>query len=760
MKPFKIHLLPIISILLLFLILTSLSVSVGDNKSPTSNEETIMNEKGSVEYTVVDRYASGEEVVRETRNSLDYTPEVRASVNEEDQPLSRYKTSLLGSEEMSIIRRNPTNSFTGASTIGRYSDHRNLDQASFTPVSMSDISKGGSVVGPVIQGQQATGDVDGNFREDVVFAGILNGELNIKIGENWGDHGFGIRAETDDTHLWPTTNVLTVTTGDYDGDSIDEFAVLGLNGATPTIWIFDDLVNSTPEPQTLLYYGDTVVFRSVNGADRYVYSPGTTFGILDGKDVSETSVSSDETIQFTIEDPDDRNSTGLVQFGDDILLKDYIGNYWTDWDDTGFAVTGPLPQLIGQPPHVADQQRWIIHSDRPGSPMVGAVYNNQYLSFQNYVSGKYIRALAQYEMKDDNSYAGDWFRLLKIDTLPRTFTEIALQPVQSLTHTDFQKLDILPSVSEHDIGKLIATKGMVTGNFDDDLAEELAVIGMDASGWARAWIFDDSLNDYELTHEISWQNDIQNIHPNVADANLDDDIQDEIIFSLTKSSFGKIEVYDDNNSGFALLKEITSSGSNLYGELTNLASGDVDSDGYDEIVFVNGNSEIIVWEEALGNFALNYSFNAGTSLIPYYTRTTGLSAVNYYLPLDLAVGDIDIDGNEEIILSTMISTSLIYYEGSGGLLSIWDYNGSDYVNAFCEGPIHYTDNTNSVGDREHGQFMKVDTGDFCADHFTVKYLEHQVYTSNEQIVAVMAAPPTQKGISQNFDDSGTSYGEG
>ncbi len=602
MRTSRSYLVSILSFLLIIFIISNISSDIHKNENffhvnddiiATSLKIHDRNPRSAIHYTVVDRYASGEKVIREVRNSLEYSPTSRIDQNGASQPLSSYKTNLLGSDEIGILTRNPTNSFTGASTIGRYSDHVNLDYNSSTPIgTLSQIGKGGSVVGPVIEGQLAAGDLDGNFREEIVFAGILNSELNIKIGENWGDYGFGVRAHTTNTHLWPTSQVLTVTTGDYDGDTIDEFAVLGLSGTQPNIWVFEDLINSTPNQEQYLYYGDVVVFRSVNGPDRYVYSTGTATGVLDGKDVPEINAPTDTTIQFVLEDPENRNSTDLIQFGDNVLIRDFKGNYWTDHNMSGFAETWPMPQIIGQPPVVTDQQRWILHSDRPGNPAVGALTPNCYVSFQNNFTGRFIRAYAQYEMVSDNTYPADWFRVFNNNTLPRTFTQIGLKPIATLTNTNFQKLDILPSSWEHDIGKLIATKGMVSGNIDNDMMEELIVIGMDTLGWARAWIYDDALTDFTLLHEISWVNSIQNIHPNVALTNLDDDKPFEIVFSFSKSTFGKLEIYDDQTNGFSRLQEITSSGNSLYGELTNLATGDIDADGYDEIVFVNGDPKL------------------------------------------------------------------------------------------------------------------------------------------------------------------------
>ena len=46
---------------------------------------------------------------------------------------------------------------------------------------------------------------------------------------------------------------------------------------------------------------------------------------------------------------------------------------------------------------------------------------------------------------------------------------------------------------------------------------------MDSSGWARAWVFDDASQNYNLVHEFSWVDSIQDVHINVATGNVDDD---------------------------------------------------------------------------------------------------------------------------------------------------------------------------------------------------------------------------------------------
>jgi hypothetical protein len=322
-----------------------------------------------------------------------------------------------------------------------------------------------------------------------------------------------------------------------------------------------------------------------------------------------------------------------------------------------------------------------------------------------------------------------WYKIVKNYSLPLTFMTQDLLPITTIQLDDLKSLDILVALPD----EKPATTGVTIGNIDTDLHKELILVGMDQSGWARAWVIDDKSTNFEIVHEFSWVNQIQNVHLNVDTGNIDDDQQDEIIFSLTKGSFGEIQIYDDGLSptSYSLLKEF-SGDSSLHGDITKITSGDIDGDGFEEIIFAQATSSVLkVWDDSSANFAHLGDFD------PWSDKSGN------YVPQDLTTGDLDIDGTEEILITSQFTVSYL-----GSSVGVIDYNGTLFKRTNED---RYSATTDG---------LKVIAGDFAGDQFTIKYLDHDVYTSDEQIIAVMAAPPTQAGISQNYDDSSTAYGEG
>jgi len=677
-----------ISVLLLSVVLLSpFLVTYGTTIDLEANQESIITQdqpapvnKYPVEYTIVDQYATGESVVRGTRNSLDPLLQTMVPAQEASPPLSRYQTSLIGGEEIALLFHYGG---SGESAV-HVRDSLHMDTLAF-----NELIERNEVIGPTTTrySELATGDFDGNFKDDVVIASltsIASSDLRIQIMENWGDAGLILTADTGTAGLWDCEKVLTVVAGDFDGDNIDEFAVLGLNGSQPQIWIFEDIMNSIQSQ--IVHYGDNITIRTSTSPNHYLRH---TAGLLE-QEMTESAIATDPYARFIILKAGDRNNTGIVQYGDEIELFDQFGL------------------------NVGDVTNAVIKSDRGNNnDETGVVLYNQFFSI---------------DQQAPIPIQWPFNKILKSGQIPRTFQDISLEPIRTIRNSDYATMDI-PIVSSSDF----STNGIMTGNFDNDSYEELVLVGMDSAGWARAWVYDDAINDFAILHEISWVGQVQDIHPNVAVGDVDDDPQDEIIFSLTKSGSGRIEVYDDGFGGsWSLLESISDEGSLLHGEISVLSTGDVDGDGYDEIIFSNHTHTISIWEDATANYVLVNQWRGITDYGPYPSE-----------PLDLHCGDVDIDGQEEILYSA-------YAEGLDGyasIITIWDYNGTTSTKI----------NEWQVG---YGNSMNVVTGDFASDQFTVKYLEHNLYTSDEQLIAVMAAPPTQAGISQNYGDSETSFGEG
>ncbi|MHA2347204.1 MAG: hypothetical protein ACXACP_10835, partial [Candidatus Hodarchaeales archaeon] len=673
-------------------------------------------DKYSIDYTIVDHYASGETIVRGTKNSLDSTP-LKSIYEDIQQPLSKFATNLLGGDEMCVMYNwwgGPYGNY-----INHYSDSRFLDSSSLKYDLIKKDNKISSSFSTT--SEFAYGDFDGNFKQDVVVASLFGSRLKLQILENWGDKGMHVTAETNSSNLWDCDSLHTVTAGDFDGDKLDEFAVLGIKDTVPQLWIFEDLVNSNQ--LQFVNYGEIVMFKASQSPNHFIRSYSAPY--MSSDNIIEKRAINDPTIQFTIEKYGKRNHTGVVQYGDDVVFRDHQGLYWTDFD-LGKLESRILPQITGGQPHEAPQNQFTILSDRSGAPGAGVVHYNDFLSLQT-SKGEYVRN--DMVLSSNNDEQQTWFKIAKNDSLPLTFVTQDLLPITTIQLDNLKSLDILSPLPD----EKPATTGVTSCNLDTDLHKELILVGMDQSGWARAWIFDDASTNFNIIHEFSWVDQIQNVHLNVNTGNIDDDQQDEILFSLTKSGFGEIQIYDDgvSSTSYSLLKEF-SSDSSLHGDITKITSGDIDGDGFEEIIFAQATSSILkVWDDSSANFAHLGDFD------PWSDKSGD------YIPQDLTTGDLDIDGTEEILITSQFTVSYL-----GSSVGVIDYNGTHF------------ERTNE--DRYSGTAdgLKVIAGDFAGDQFTIKYLDHDLYTSDEQIIAVMAAPPTQAGISQNYDDSSTAYGEG
>ncbi|MFX0201477.1 MAG: FG-GAP repeat domain-containing protein, partial [Candidatus Hodarchaeota archaeon] len=250
------------------------------------------------------------------------------------------------------------------------------------------------------------------------------------------------------------------------------------------------------------------------------------------------------------------------------------------------------------------------------------------------------------------------------------------------------------------------------------------------------------------------------VTPSVTTGNLDGHSGDEIIFSFTNNAFGQIEIYNDGHPNdplkYSHLKTITGSTSELFGAITKITAGDIDGDGVDEIIFVNEESWIHIWDDSLNNFALidDWSIPSKVQIENILVKNYGFSiSVDYQIPESLVCGDIDRDGADEILVSSL-HTLFNTFDNSCGFFSIWDYNQTTFSCISTHVFAGFSAN------HLMGYSIDAVVGDFNADQLTLKYTSHAVYSTNEQLFAVMAAPPTQDGISQNYDDSSTDYGHG
>ncbi|MFX1499509.1 MAG: FG-GAP repeat domain-containing protein [Promethearchaeota archaeon] len=273
-----------------------------------------------------------------------------------------------------------------------------------------------------------------------------------------------------------------------------------------------------------------------------------------------------------------------------------------------------------------------------------------------------------------------------------------------------------------------------TGEFDGDGKDEI-VLTTGGPKFYRGWIFDENNGTYRECSEFQWNNYQDFNDPryfnSLALGDIDGDHLDEILYIIKESGEQgeSIRIKDDEIQGYRELAVIN------INEGSFLESGDIDGDGFDEI---------ITFSRVLGN----------TFGIVYDDIHTNFTVLKTWQPADLAniigkkltVGDVDADGMAEIIFST--GNNLVdYYESGlviGNATTILDDAKHNY--------------TVLLSDSTHHGFIT--TGDFDADGVKLKYIgKHWTTTAPPKIVMVIAAPPTYKGISQNYIYSYTAFGK-
>lgn len=674
-----------------------------------------------------------------------------------NQPLSKFVTPLLGSNEIGLLVKDTV---SNNGYISSYFESQFIGDKD-----LSEIQVGGTTSVQSINAEDmGSGDFDGNLYEDLIVVSS-DGTLKVQFYENWAGKGFLPSAATT---VQPCESIPTVAIGNFDEDNNDEYAVLGTSSGIPRIWLYEDIVNSME--RELIFYGDRIVFKTSESRSNFLYSPSSfdpyVYTDIYGTNVPEDQAYAEDRIEFTIKKYDDVNYTGPIQYGDVVSLIDYTGKAWTrDFlgSDINDIVSGSLGQIIGNPPSLTPNQKFTIMSNKINGK-AGLVYYHDFVSFQfneDYIGGS-SRYLA-WESNDlhliiNNTDTFNWFKVLREGFHPKTYEISNLAVSHTITPSNYGKIDVVDRDSSEDIGNFLSTKSITTGDIDNDSIDEIVVVGMDSNGWARAWVFDDSTNDYQSLLNISWVDKFQNIYPNVVVGNVDDDTYSEIIFSFSSSATGLISIYDDGLHDFDLMEKITCSNDELCGDFSKLSTGDIDSDGMDEIIFVNGNSDILIWDDNDNDFDFLTEWNAGNDIVPYWDRTPTIPSVNNFIPVDILCSDIDIDGQKEILYSSVNTYSYNYHEGGVGVFSVWDYNETANIYLTGLGPVGTLYDSGS-GNRDHPGIINLASEDFNGNHFTVKFLERDTYRA-ENIIAVIAAPPTQAGISQNYDNTGTTYGVG
>ena len=317
---------------------------------------------------------------------------------------------------------------------------------------------------------------------------------------------------------------------------------------------------------------------------------------------------------------------------------------------------------------------------------------------------------------------------------------------------------------------------LAAGDLDGDGDAEIAVgfaklylvsITLDATKGAS---FTVTSKDYPGSTEIF-----------VAAGDVDGDGKDELAATYHKSTgYAYIDLFDGDLSATALLSSHqlhapNINGGHTYEQQVHVAIGDIDGDRLDEIVFNGERRDYDAWnvtvmDDAKHNFdwlGMFFQSNQGNdnhptlALLDYngdglldifasrwvlgYKKgstfggnsadVVGIQTVFTEAPSNMAAGDVDGDGKDE----------LLYYYNS----QLW-IGGQD-----------------ATGKHEHQQIWGGSWGTnpkACAanvddDSPVVEYAGRELQFGDPQVIAVMAAPPLYSGIGQNESSSGTSFGK-
>jgi hypothetical protein len=269
---------------------------------------------------------------------------------------------------------------------------------------------------------------------------------------------------------------------------------------------------------------------------------------------------------------------------------------------------------------------------------------------------------------------------------------------------------------------------------DGDGSDEIVFLGTKEGGNKEdliAWVYDDKSTDFaELWYWYDEETDSDD--PDVACGDIDGDGLAEIVVVSTDCGFldeGDINgwAFDDAAHDFTQLKNWNANDNTRHPQV---ACGDVDGDAKDEIIFLgveNDGEDLNGW--------LWDDHDAG------YTELKHWDAKDNTESPRVATGDIDLDGKDEILF---LGTDKDGEDLNGWL---WDDSGNDYAQL-----KNWDANDNT-------KKPVCVIADIDGDGVVVEYEGHHYESdTNKKIVAVMAAPPTEAGLTQNYGSSSSGFG--
>jgi len=287
----------------------------------------------------------------------------------------------------------------------------------------------------------------------------------------------------------------------------------------------------------------------------------------------------------------------------------------------------------------------------------------------------------------------------------------------------------------------------IAAQLDDDPARELVMTEVFAGGTAKTRAFDDATTGYAFLKQLSTSTHVLSM--DLVALNRDGDARDEIAIVRTDDEQNLyVYVFEDAVQGLAYTgKQFGPIDAGQWSStnpatLRRVAAGDLDGDGLDELVI-----GLLTLTPGVGYHAqVRVIWGSNTSTTT--TITAGEIPLANIFGISLAIVDRDCDGKGEIVFA-------LSYRHSSGDDSVFLCDLSHDQAAASK--LKKT-TINDVPAASGGHHVVLAGDDFDMDGVHVKYLGHKFLNLPNPIpVVVMAAPPTKKGISQNYDGSEVAY---
>jgi hypothetical protein len=270
---------------------------------------------------------------------------------------------------------------------------------------------------------------------------------------------------------------------------------------------------------------------------------------------------------------------------------------------------------------------------------------------------------------------------------------------------------------------------------DDDPAREL-VVHTGLGNAALGTVYDDATHGYAALNSALYAYDSGIFNVELLAVNVDDDVLQEIVVLLTTNGGIEQIVFDDARGGFKKIRDDTGIWQGQWSAfdpalMLRGAVGDVDGDGKDEIV----------WASNLGDDAcgLQIFWSDGTNEFRMVDNMHDWRVVN------VATLDDDHDNKKEIVFAAIEND----YYTKADTCYCWRFD-DDGTNLNRSDPV-------TRGVASH-QSLALSGDDFDSDGCRLRYDGNKYQQLPDPIVlAILAAPPTKTGISQDQNASSVNY---